>query len=172
MDRQQKQKQVEYISDKFSKAKSVIFANYRGLNVTDITELRNKLTQAGSTFRVVKNRLTRKAAKDASIEGLDEFLKGPTAMASSEVDPVPPARVLVDFAKDHEVLKIKAGYMDGKVIDRATIVMLASLPSRDILLGRMLSSMNAPATNFAMVLAAMPRQLVTVIDAIGKKKEQ
>ena len=172
MDRKQKQQQVDYIAEKFEKAKSVIFADYRGLNVAEITELRSKLSEAESTIKVVKNRLAKRAAKDAKIEGLDEHLTGPTAMASSEVDPVVPAKVLVDFAKTHDVLEIKAGLMDGKVLDLATINMLAQLPSRDVLLSKMLSSMNAPITNFTMTIAAIPRQLVNVISAIKDTKEQ
>lgn len=171
MDRTQKQQQVDYIAERFEKAKSIVFANYRGLNVAEITELRRKLSEADSTFKVVKNRLAKRAAHQREVGGLDEFLTGPTAMASSEIDPVMPAKVLVDFAKDHEVLKIKAGFMDGAVIDLATINHLAQLPSRDVLYGKMLSSLNAPATNFTMVLSAIPRQLVNIINAIKDKKE-
>lgn len=171
MDRKQKQQQVDYIAERFEKAKSIIFADYRGLNVSEITELRTKLSESEATVKVVKNRLAKRAAQTAKAEGLEEFLTGPTAMASSEVDPVIPAKVLVDFAKTHEVLKIKAGYMDGKVLDLATITMLAQLPSREELLSKMLGSMNAPITNFTMALAAIPRQLVNVISAIKDTKE-
>lgn len=172
MDKQQKQNQVDYINSKFEKAKSIIFADYRGLNVTEITELRQKLSQAESAIKVVKNRLAKRAAKNASIEGLDKYLTGPTAMASSEVDAVVPAKILVEFAKNHNVLEIKAGYMDGKVIDLATINTLARLPSKEVLLSRALGSLMAPAANFTMALAAIPRKLVRAIDAIGKKKEK
>lgn len=172
MNRTEKQQQVDYIAEKFEKSKSIIFANYRGLNVSEITELRTKLTQADSTMKVVKNRLAKRAAQQVNIQGLDDYLKGPTAMASSEIDPIIPAKILVDFAKDHEVLEIKAGYMDGKVMDLATINRLARLPSREVLLSRALASMNAPITNFTLALAAIPRQLVTVINAIKDKKEQ
>lgn len=172
MDKLQKQEQVKYITEKFAKAKAVIFADYRGLNVAQITKLRTKLSSSESTMKVVKNRLVKRAAKDANIVGLDDFLVGPTAMTVSEKDPVVPAKILVEFAKEYEVLKIKVGYMDGKVLDLNTIKALASLPSREVLLSRMLSSMNAPATNLAMVLSAIPRQLVTVMDAIRKTKEK
>lgn len=172
MNRNEKQQQVDYVVEKFEKAKAIIFANYRGLNVSEITDLRRKLSEAESTMKVVKNRLAKRAAKQINLEGFDEFLTGPTAMASSEVDPVMPAKVLVNFAKDHEVLEIKAGYIDGKILDVATIKNLAALPSREELLSRALSSMNAPATNFTMVLAAIPRQLVNVISAIKDTKEQ
>jgi large subunit ribosomal protein L10 len=172
LDRAQKSEQVKYITDKFEKAKSVIFADYRGLNVAEITELRSKLSEAESTIKVVKNRLAKRAAAEIKVEGLDDFLTGPTAMASSEVDAVIPAKILVEFAKAHKAMEIKAGYMDGKVLDLATITMLASLPSRDELLSKMLGSINAPITNFTCALAAIPRQLVGVISAIKDTKEQ
>lgn len=172
MDKRQKQEQVDYISNKFEKAKSIIFADYRGLNVEAITDLRRKLSQSQSTIKVVKNRLAKRAAKSHGVSGLDGYLTGPTAMASSEIDPVLPAKIMVDFAKSHEPLSIKAGFMDGKVIDLSVIMTLATLPSRDVLLARALRSMNAPITNFTMALAAIPRQLVTVIDAVRKTKEK
>lgn len=172
LDRKQKEQQVEYIINRFEKAKSLIFADYRGLNVSEITELRSKLSESNSEMKVVKNRLTKRAVKALSIDGLDDYLVGPTAMASSDEDPVMPAKVLVDFAKNHEVLEIKAGYMDGKVLDVGIIRRLASLPSKEVLLSRALSSMQAPATNFVMVLSAISRNLVNVINAIKDKKEQ
>lgn len=168
MDRTQKEQQVEHIAERFEKAKSIIFADYRGLNVAEITELRRKLDQSESALKIIKNRLAKRAAKKVSIEGLDEIFTGPTAMASSEADPVVPAKIMVEFSKDHEVLRIKAGYMDGRVIDLATINTLARLPSREVLLSKVLASMNAPISNFTMVLAAIPRQLVNVINAIKK----
>lgn len=170
MDRRQKEQQVEYITEKFEKAKSVILADYRGLNVSQITALRQELGKAASTIKVIKNRLAKRAARAKSIEGLDAFFSGPTAMAVSESDPVQVAKVMVEFAKEHEALKIKAGYMDGKVIDLAAINRLASLPSREILLGKMLGSMMAPVVNLACVLSAVPRSLVNVINAIKDKK--
>jgi len=171
LDKRQKEQQVEYITDKFEKAKSVIFADYRGLNVSQMTDLRRRLGQAASTIKVIKNRLVKRAAKMKSIEGMDAFFTGPTAMAVSEKDPVQVAKVMVEFAKEHELLKIKAGYMDGKVIDIATINRLASLPSREVLLGKMLGSMMAPASNLAGLLHALPRRLVSVINAIKEKKQ-
>lgn len=170
MDKTQKQQQVDYIADKFRKSKSIIFADYRGLNVAAITELRGKLSKENSVLKVIKNRLAKRAAKAASVDGLDKYFTGPTVMAASEADPVMPAKIMVDFAKDHEVLEIKAGYMDGGVLDIATIRRLAALPSRDVLLSRVLASMNAPATNLTMALAAIPRKLVNVINAIKEKK--
>ncbi len=170
MNRTEKQKEVEKFSEKMQKSKSCIFADYRGLTVAQMTDLRQKLYQEKSTINVVKNRLAKRAIKSLSIEGLDEFFKGPTAVASSYADPVSPAKILVKFAKDNEKLKIKAGYMDGKILDLNIIRELASLPSREILLAKMLGSMSAPATNLVGVLSALPRQLVQVINAIKEQK--
>lgn len=167
MDRTQKEKQVEYISDRFEKAKSIIFADFRGLNVTQITELRRKLSEAHAEMKVVKNRLTKRAAKNRNIEGLDEHLTGPTAMTSTDTDPVLPAKILVNFAKDHDALQIKAGFMDGRVLDLGIIRMLASLPSREVLLSKALGSLMAPITKFTLTLAAIPKNLVNVINAIN-----
>jgi len=172
VERLQKEQQVKQISETFEKAKSVIFADYRGLDVEEITELRRKLTEADSTIKVIKNRLAKRAAKESKVEGLDEHFTGPTAMASSLVDPVLPAKILVEFAKKHQDLEIKVGYMDGGVMDLSTINHLAKLPSRDVLYAKMLGSMNAPVTNLTMALAAIPRQVVQVINAIKETKEQ
>lgn len=170
MDKIQKQNQVDFITETFEKAKAVIFADYRGLNVEKMTSLRRKLGEAHSSVKIVKNRLTKRAAGKLSIDGFDAFLKGPTAMIYSDSDPVGPAKVVMSFAKDNEVFQVKAGYMEGKVLDLKMISRLASMPSREVLLSRMLGSINAPATNFVGVLAALPRQLVTVLERIKETK--
>lgn len=170
MNRTEKQQAVKSFSEKMQKAKACVFADYRGLTVSQMTVLRRKLHAAKSSINVVKNRLAKHALKDLSIQGLDEYLKGPTAVAYSEIDQIMPAKVLVEFAKDNEKLKLKAGFMDGKVLSIAMLKELASLPSREILLARFLGTLNAPATNFVGVLAAIPRQLVTVLNALKEKK--
>lgn len=172
MDRTQKQNQIEYIKGRFEKAKTIIFADYRGLNVSDITDLRRKLRQSNAEMRVVKNRLAKKAASTLKIDGLSQVLTGPTAMTSSDVDAVIPAKILVNFAKDHGVFEIKAAYMDGKILDVKEIRHLASLPSKEVLLSRALASMQAPITNFTLVLATIPRQLANVVNAIKEQKEK
>lgn len=172
MNREQKVEEVKRIADRFEKAKALIFADYRGLKVSEMTELRAKLHENGAEMKVVKNRLVKRVLKDRGLTELDQFFVDPTAMASAEEDAVAPAKVLVEFAKAHEALTLKAGLMDGAILTKAQIEYLATLPSRDELLGRALASMNAPATNFVGVLAALPRQVVTVIDAIRRKKEE
>ncbi len=171
MNRTEKSNEVSKLKQRFEKAKTMIFADYRGLTVAEVTELRQKLYAQQSTMKVVKNRLAKLAFKDLKVEGVDPFLKGPTAIASSDADPVVPAKVLVDFAKDHEKLQLRAGFMDGMVLDVKAIIALAKLPSREVLLSKMLGSLQAPATNFVNVLAAVPRGLVTALAAIRDGKE-
>jgi len=172
VNRDQKVKEVALISERLEKAKAMIFADYRGLKVAEMTELRNKLRENGAAIKVLKNRLVKRVIKDKGWDGLDEFFTDPTAVATTDQDAAASAKVLVEFAKAHEALVLKAGFMDGALLTKAQIEHLATLPSKDELLARALASMNAPATNFVGVLAALPRQLVTVIDAIRKKKEE
>lgn len=172
MNRTEKSNEVSKLKQRFEKAKTMIFADYRGLTVAEVTELRQKLFAQQSTMKVVKNRLAKLAFKDLKVEGLDPFLKGPTAIASSNTDAVVPAKILVDFAKDHEKLQLRAGYMDGIVLDVKAIMALAKLPSREVLLSKMLGSLQAPATNLVNVLSAVPRGLVTALAAIRDSKSE
>ncbi|PIR17313.1 MAG: 50S ribosomal protein L10 [Deltaproteobacteria bacterium CG11_big_fil_rev_8_21_14_0_20_49_13] len=171
MNRTQKQETVKTFTEKVKNAKAFILADYLGLTVAQMTSLRRKLDKDKSSMRVVKNRLFKRALKDLSIEGLDTFLKGTVAMVYSNDDPILPAKVLAHFAKDNEKLKIKAGFMDNKVMTAKMLHEIASLPSREILLAKLLGTMNAPATNIVGVIAAVPRQLVTALNAIKEKKQ-
>lgn len=171
MNKEQKALEVQSLNERFEKAKAMIFADYRGLNVSEVNELRSKLRENGASMKVVKNRLVKRVLKDRGLDNLSEFFVNPTALASTEADPVAPAKILVEFSKAHEALNIKAGFMDGQMLDLAKIQYLATLPSKEELLAKALSSMNAPASNLVGVLAAVPRQLVTVINAIKEKKE-
>lgn len=162
---------VSQIRDRFSKAKSVIFAEYRGLKVEQLTTLRKELGKEKASLNVVKNRLVKRALKEVNIEGLDSFFSGPTAVASSEVDAVVPAKILVAFNKENEALQIKGGYLDGEVLSLDRIRQLASLPSREELYAQLLRCMNGPAQGLVQVLSAVPRGLVTALDAIAKTKQ-
>lgn len=170
MNRTEKVNEVASLKKRFENAKALIFADYRGLTVAEVTELRGKLYAQNAGMKVVKNRLAKLALADLKMEGVAPFLKGPTAIASSDVDAVVPAKILVAFAKDHEKLQLRAGYMDGIILDLRSVLALASLPSREVLLSKMLGSLQAPATNLVNVLAAVPRQLVTVLSAIKDTK--
>ncbi len=168
--RPEKTTEVELIADRLRGAKAAIVAEYRGLTVAQMTELRSKVRKAQAGLRVVKNRLAKRAAKSAAVEGLDQHFRGPTALATATVDTVLLAKALVEFAKDHELLKIKGGVVEGKMLGLAQLQALAQLPSREVLLAQLLGVMNGTARNLVSVLAAVPRSLVTVIKAVGEQK--
>lgn len=171
MNRSEKEQIVQQLSEQLSITQAAFLADYRGINVEQATQLRRELTQAGVEYRVVKNNLLKLAAKGTPAEGLQEFCAGPTAIAFAGDDPVAPAKILNKFAKEIEAFELKAGVLSGKLMSVAEIGALADLPSREELLGRALSSMNAPVSNFVGTLAAIPRSLVQVLNAIGQQKD-
>lgn len=170
MARPEKEAVVSELQEKFSKAQSVIVADYRGLNVVEVTELRKKLREAGVEYKVVKNTLTSRAAKAANIDGLDQFLSGPTALAFGFTDVVAPAKILADFAKDHKKLELKGGVLEGKIIDLTAVKELASLPSREALLGQVAGLLQAPIRGLVTVLSGPLRNAVYALEAIRKQK--
>lgn len=161
---------VEEIKGKLQNAKGVVLADYRGLNVAEVTKLRTKLREAGVEYRVLKNTMTRIAAHDLGINGLDPFLEGPTAIAFG-TDPVAPAKVISDFAKTNKNLEIKAGLLEGKVIDFEGVKALADLPPREVLLTQVVTGMQAPLVGMVNVLQGPLRKAVYALDAIRKQKE-
>ncbi len=151
----QKQEQVAQLAEKMKSAASGILVDYRGLTVSEDTELRNKLREAGVEYKVVKNTLTRFAANQIGFEGLDEILNGPTSMALSFEDPVAPAKILSDFAKTNTNLEIKSGFLDGKVLSLDEIKTLAATPSRDTLIAKIMGSLNSPVSSLVRALQAI-----------------
>jgi large subunit ribosomal protein L10 len=166
----QKKEVVNELSVKIKAAKSIVFADYRGLTVEQDTELRNALRKAGVDYKVVKNTMTRFAAKENGLEDLDSYFNGPTAMATSDSDFVAPAKVLAEYAKKYDKLKLKVGVVEGKIIDVAGIKSLAELPSREVLIARVLAGFNAPITGFVNVLNGNLRGLAVVLNAIAEQK--
>jgi len=162
---------VQVVKEKFESAQGVVLTDYRGLDVAEVTELRAKLREAGVEYRVIKNTMTRFAVNEIGIEGLDPYLVGPTAIAFGAEDPVRPAKVLFDFAKEHKNLEIKAGILEGQVIDMDGVKVLADLPSREVLLSQVVRGMQTPLTGFAVVLQANLRKFVYVLDAVRQQKE-
>ncbi len=162
---------VDSLREKFERSKVVIVTDYKGLNVDRINELRRKLKDADIEYRVVKNTLLVRAAKDTDVEVLAPHFKGPSAVALSYQDPVAPAKVLTDFAKDNDKLEIKIGAMSGKILDLAGIKALSSLPSREVLLGQLLGAMSGVPGGFVRVLAGVPRGMLNVLTAIRDQKE-
>jgi len=164
---------VAELKGKLSASKGAVLTTSRGLTVAQDTQLRRKLREAGVEYRVVKNTMTRIAAQEVGIEGLDVYLEGPTAIAISEVDPVAPARIISDFIKENKLkaLEIKAGLLDGKVIDAEGVKALADLPSREVLLSKMLAGMQSPIAGFVNVLQGTIRNFVYTLEAVRKQKE-
>ncbi|MRX72556.1 50S ribosomal protein L10 [Bacillus lacus] len=155
---EQKKQMVEDITAKLRESKSTIVVDYRGLTVSEVTELRKTLRDAGIEFKVFKNTLTRRAAEQAELTGLNEALTGPNAIAFSNEDVVAPAKILNDFAKNHEALEIKAGVIEGNIATVEEIKALADLPSREGLLSMLLSVLQAPIRNLALATKAVAEQ--------------
>ena len=166
-----KKKVVSELHEKFLKAKLLIVSDYKGLTVESLNELRRKLRSAGCDFQVAKNTLLRRASKGTEIAVIQDDFKGPNAITLSFDDPVAPAKVLTQFAKENQKLEIRIGVMGGKMIDLNGIKALANLPSREILLGQLLSVMSAVPTSFVRVLSAVPSGLLNVLEALKAKKE-
>jgi large subunit ribosomal protein L10 len=150
----------------------MVLADYRGLTVEQDTALRSALRKAGVEYKVVKNTLTRFAVKESNLGGLESYLSGPTSLALSETDPVAPAKILSEYAKKFEKLEIKAGVVEGKVIDVKGVNALADLPSREVLIAKVLGGFNAPITGFVNVLNGNIRGLVVALNAIAEKQAQ
>ncbi|MBQ9302187.1 large subunit ribosomal protein L10 [Butyrivibrio sp. Su6] len=143
---------VEEISEKIKDAQAVVLVDHRGLTVAQDTELRKKLRAEGVTYKVYKNTMMNFAFQGTDFEQLKDLLNGPSAMAVSATDPAAPARVLYEFAKTAKALEIKGGVIEGKFYDAAAMTEIATIPSRDVLLSRLLGSMQSPITNFARVI--------------------
>jgi large subunit ribosomal protein L10 len=168
--RPEKEAVVKELTDKFNSAKSLVITDYLGLNVAEMTELRSKLREAGVEFKVVKNTLATIAANDVEMEEMTEYFSGPTAIAFGEDDAVSPAKILVEYAKDHEVLEIKAGLLNGEIISKEKVESLAEIPSREELLAKAFASMKAPLTGLVNVLQGNLRGLVQVLNQIKEEK--
>ena len=152
---------VAELTERLKNAQAGVLADYRGLTVAQDTELRTKLREAGVEYTIVKNTLTRFAANAVGLGDLDPVLHGPTALATSADDVVAPAKVLVEFAKNNEQLEIKAGFVDGKVIDVNEVKVYASIPNKETLIAKMLGSLQAPIGNLVRTLDAIAKQMET-----------
>ena len=166
-----KQVIVQEIAEKFRNAQTAVLVDYRGLTVEEVTELRAQARAAGVEYKVYKNSMMRFAAKETGYEGLLDVLVGPTAIAFCNTDPVAPAKMLSEFAKKHKALEIKAGMVDGKVLDVQGVAELAELPPREVLVARVLGALNSPITGFVNVLNGNMRGLVVALNAIAEQKQ-
>lgn len=147
-----KQPVVKEIAELLDGAASAVVVDYRGLTVEQDTQLRKNLREAGVSYKVYKNTMIRFAAKGTAFEALEPHLEGPTALAVSKTDATAPARVLAEFAKTADKLELKAGVVEGTYYDQKGIQVIATIPSREVLLGKLLGSIQSPITNIARVL--------------------
>jgi large subunit ribosomal protein L10 len=172
MNRAQKERDVAKLAEKFKRANIGILTDYQGLNVEQITDLRRKLRGAQAEYRVVKNTLMRRAAKDTGIEPLLEKVQGTCAVALSYADPVAAAKVLIDFAAKQDKLKIKIGVLQGRLLQVAEVEQLAKIPPREVLLAQLLGVLVAVPTSLVRVLNAVPAKMVYALAAIRDEKEK
>jgi large subunit ribosomal protein L10 len=173
--RAQKQDEVTELKERFERATSVFVADYRGLSVAAVDSLRARLRAAGGDafeYRVAKNTLIRRAAAGSAGEAVTAHLQGPTALAFSFGDPARLAKVLVGYAKEHEVFQLRGGIVEGRPVGAPEIATLATLPSLDELRARLVGLIQAPATKVAGVLVAPAGQLARLVAARQKKLEE
>jgi len=172
MPRPEKVEKVAEIRDRLSRVQGAVIADYRGLDVGRMTELRKQLRQAGVEMKVLKNTLTLLAARELGLDGLEPYLTGPTAIAFGYDDPVAPAKILSEFARKNKELEIKGGLLEGKVLDPEGVKALADLPSREVLLSMVLRAMQGPIAGMLNVLQGNIRNFVYALEAVRKKKEE
>ena len=174
MNRTEKSALASELKDKFAKAKVAIFADYKGLTANQADELRKQLRAQKTEVKVLKNNVARLVTKEGALgeqaKALMDTVVGPTMVAFAYGDPAAAAKIIHKFAQDNEALKLKESLLGTTRIGASGVEELAKLPGREVLLAKLLGSMNAPASNFVGVLAAVPRSLVTVLGAIERKK--
>lgn len=163
-----KQAQVAEAVELLKNTQTGILVDYRGLNVAEDTELRNKLREANVKYFVIKNKILKRAVDEIGLEGLDEVLHGPTALAVSTEDAVAPAKVLSDFAKSNEKLEIKGGFMDGSVMSLDEVKKLASTPNFETLIAKVMGSLQSPISGLARLLSTIVDGGVEIADLIAK----
>lgn len=150
-----KQQVVAEIAGNLKAAQSAVIVEYRGLTVADATELRKTLRAENITFKVYKNKLAQRATEEAGMGELNEYLVGPNAIAFGQEDAVAPARILAEFAKTHDSLQIKAGYVEGKFLPKEEIMAVAKLPNREGMYSMLLACMKEPVAKVARVIQAV-----------------
>jgi large subunit ribosomal protein L10 len=162
---------AQYVKN-LEESQGAILADYRGLSVSQMDEVRAALRPIGGTTRVVKNRLLARALEEAGLSVPQEWLNGPTAVGFCHDEVPPVAKALVDVAKEHDVLRIKGGILGASVISAEEVQTIAALPSREVLLAQVLGTINAPAGQIAGVVASAIRQVLNVVQAYAEKLEE
>jgi len=167
---EQKKQVVSEITDQLKSSCAGVLVSYKGITVADDTKLRKELREAGVSYAVVKNTLLKRAANEAGLSELDSVLEGTTALAVSPDSYTVAARILSDFAKNSKTFEIKAGFAEGKALSAAEVADLAKLPSKEVLIAKVLGGFNAPISGFVCVLNATLTGLVVALNAIAEKK--
>ena len=168
----QKQKDLDALAEQFKQANAAMLVSFKKMTVVKDQELRRQLREAGVTYEVVKNTLARKAAAGTPIEPMSDHFKGVTAVALSTSDPVALSKAISKFSKANpDIFSFKVGLVEGKVVDLAQVESIASLPSREELISKMLFLINAQAQRLVTVIQAVPRNLAIVIDQVRAQKE-
>ncbi len=166
-----KRQVVQEVVDKMQRAQGMIFYDYRGLTVAEVTELRNNFRAAGVEYHVIKNSMLIRAAEQMEIKGLDQYLSGPTAVAFGYNDPVAPAKVLVDFVKKVKKTEIKSGVLGTKVVDVKGVEALSQMPSREQLIAQLAGTLNAPISGLARSLSGIICKLGYALNAVIDQKQ-
>jgi large subunit ribosomal protein L10 len=172
MIRPEKVKTVEEVTGKLKDAEVAILTDYRGLTANEMTELRRNLREAGIDFKIFKNTLSRFAARGLDIKDVEGLLTGPTAIAFGFSDPAATAKLLNEFAKGHDALEIKGAIFEDRILDKASVIALAQLPSREVLLTQLAVMLNAPIQRLVNVLNGLPRKLAVVLNQIKEQKNK
>ncbi len=171
MHRNDKEKEVENLRKEFKDARNLLLTGFQGLTVGQDTELRRSIRAGGSRYRVVKNTLAKRAAQGTDLESIKDQFTGSSAVAYNAEDPVTLAKAITTFAKAHPRLEFKAGVVEGRVIDLADLNHIASLPSKEELISKLMFLLNAGAQRLASVVQAVPRNLAVVMEEAGKEKK-
>ncbi len=168
----EKVREVEEFAGILQDAQGVVLADFTGLSVASVMALRRRCRESGVHYKVVKNTLAKRALAGTGMEELGKLLAGPNAWAVHPSDQVAAAKVIAEFAKAHEALKIRGGFMEGRVLTVPEVQDLAKLPSREVLLSQVVRGMQAPLVGFAGALTAVLRSFATVVDAVAKKRAE
>jgi len=171
LSRQQKEQMLESYREGVAKAPHVYLVDYKGVTVTQVSELRNKVREVGGRYEVVKNRLVLRVIGGEALEELGDQFHGPTAVAYGTEDPVGLAKAVTEFAKDVPAIEIKGGLVEGQPVAAEEVREIAQLPSREELLSKLVFLLQSPISSFVRTLAALPREFVVVLEQVRQKKE-